>query len=121
MNATMSSYRPLTDWERGVILRLLMERPFAGRDELLAQVDTVAARLIDEDGSIGLRCSCDVKAAVTERIPVEGEAPDRDGMTIHYLLHVVDGTMNELEVYKDDSSRVMRHAEPEDLKVMNAG
>ena len=55
------------------------------------------------------------------RIPVEGEAPDRDGMMIHYLLHVVDGRMNELEVYKDDSLRVLRHAEPEDLKVLNAG
>ena len=55
------------------------------------------------------------------RIPVEAEAQDRDGTMIHYLLHVVDGWMNELEVYKDDSSRVLRQAEPEDLKVMNAG
>jgi len=119
MNA-LSSYRPLTEWERGVILRLLSECPFAGRDELLAQVDAVAARPIDEDGSIGLQCSCDVKAAVTARIPVEAEAQDRDGMTIHYLLHVLDGTMSELEVYKDDSSRVVGHPQPEDLKVMNA-
>jgi len=103
-----------------VILRLLMERPFTGRDELLAQVDSVAARTIDEDGSVSLQCSCDVKAAVTARIPVEARATDCDGMTIHYLLHVADGSMNELEVYKDDSSKVVRHAEPEDLKVMHA-
>ena len=120
MNEAMSFYRPLTEWERRLILRLLMERPFVGRDELLAQVDAVAARPIDEDGSLSLQCSCGVKAAVAARIPVEGEATDSDGMTIHYLLHVVDGSMNELEVYKDDSSRVVRHAEPEDLKVMNA-
>jgi hypothetical protein len=31
------------------------------------------------------------------------------------------GMMNELEIYKDDSSRVLRQAEPEDLKVMITG
>lgn len=102
-------------------MRLLMERPFAGCEELLAQLDEVAAKPIDEDGSVSLQCSCPVKASVVARIPVEGEAQDRDGMKIHYLLHVVDGWMNELEVYKDDSSRVLRQAEPEDLKVLNAG
>jgi len=121
MSTASASYRPLTDWERRVILRLLMERPFAGREELLAQLDEVAAKPIDEDGSVSLQCSCPVKASVVARIPVEGEAQDRDGMKIHYLLHVVDGWMNELEVYKDDSSRVLRQAEPEDLKVLNAG
>ena len=40
------SYRPLTDWERRVILRLLTERPFAGREELLAQLNEAAARSI---------------------------------------------------------------------------
>jgi len=42
-------------------------------------------------------------------------------VVIHYLLHVVDGTMNELEVYKDDSSGVLRQAEPEEVMVINAG
>ena len=42
-------------------------------------------------------------------------------MVIHYLLHVVDGTMSELEVYKDDSSRVLRQVDPEEVTVMNAG
>lgn len=117
----MTSYRALSDWERRVILRLLMERPFAGREELLTQLDEAVARSIDDDGSVSLKCSGTVKAAVITRIPVEGEAPDRDGMMIHYLLHVVDGKMSELEVYKDDSSSVLRHIEPEDLRVMSAG
>jgi hypothetical protein len=117
----MASYRPLTDWERRLILRLLLESPFAGRDALLAQLDEVVARSIDEDGSVSLKYPGALRASVMTRIPVEGEAADRDGMMIHYLLHVVDGRMNELEVYKDDSSRVLRHAEPEELKVMNAG
>ena len=104
-----------------MILRLLTERPFPGREELLGQLDEVVAKPIDEDGSVSLQCSRPVKASVIARIPVEGEAQDRDGMMIHYLLHVVDGRMNELEVYKDDSSRVLRHAAPEDVTVMCAG
>jgi len=121
MNESMACYRPLSDWERRIILRLLLAAPFAGRDDLLSQVEKATARSIDEDGSISLKCSLTQKACVTTRIPVEGEARDTDGMTIHYLLHVVNGAIDELEVYKDDSSRVLRQAEPEDVTVMNAG
>lgn len=121
MTESMTSYRPLNDWERRMILRLLLAAPFAGRDNLLSQVEKLTARSIDEDGSISLKCQFAQKAQVKTRVPVEGEAHDTDGMVIHYLLHVVDGEINELEVYKDDSSRVLRQAEPEDVTVMNAG
>jgi hypothetical protein len=117
----MTSYRSLGDWERRIILRLLSAAPFPGRDELIAQVENASALPIDEDGSVSLRPSIAQKAVVTTRIPVEGEAQDADGVSIHYLLHVVDGVINELEVYKDDSSRVRRQAQPEELTVMNAG
>lgn len=120
MNESMTPYRPLSDWERRVILRLLLAAPFAGRDELVSQVDKATARTVDEDGSIGLQCSLTAKACVMTRIPVEGEAQDTDGTTIHYLLHVVDGTLSELEVYKDDSSRVLRQVDPEEVTVLNA-
>lgn len=120
MNEAMASYRLLNDWERQIILRLLSGSLFPGRDDLLAQVEQASACPIDEDGSISLKPSIALKAAVTTRIPVEGEAQDADGMTIHYLLHVVDGQMNELEVYKDDSSRVLRRPVPEEVTVMNA-
>jgi hypothetical protein len=113
------TFRPLSDWERRVIVRLLSAAPFPGREELLAQVEKASALTIDEDGSISVRPAIEGKAAVTTRIPVEAEAQDADGVTIHYLLHVVDGQINELEVYKDDSSRVRRQAQPEELTVMN--
>jgi len=120
MNEARASYRPLGDWERRIIVRLLSAAPFPGRDDILSQVETARAMTIDEDGSVSLRPSIARKAGVTTRIPVEGEAKDADGVMIHYLLHVVDGAINELEVYKDDSSRVSRQAQPEDLTVMSA-
>lgn len=121
MNETITSYRPLGDWERRIIVRLLSAAPFPGRDDLLAQVEKANARPLDEDGSVSLKPAIIRKATVTRRIPVEGEAQDTDGVIIHYLLHVVQGEINELEVYKDDSSRVRRQAKPEDVTVMNAG
>jgi hypothetical protein len=120
MSEKSTSYRPLSDWERRIILRLLLAEAFAGRDDLLLQLEQASAQTIDEDGSISLKCPRAPKASVNARIPVEGEARDTDGMVIHYLLHVVDGTMNELEVYKDDSSKILRQAEPENLTVMHA-
>lgn len=121
MSKPKDIYRPLTEWERRIILRLLQESPFTGRDALLDQLEHVVGHPIDVDGSLSLKCSSVLKAVVKTRIPVEGEAPDIDGVIIHYLLHVVDGKMDELEVYKDDSSKILRHAEPEKLKVTNAG
>ena len=116
----MNSQRPLTDWERRLILRLL-EPAFPGRDVLINQLESTLVRLIDENGSLELQCESMSKASVEKRVPTEGEAMDRDGLTIHYLLHVVDGKLQELEVYKDDSSKVLRHAGPEDVEVMILG
>lgn len=121
MSEPKDLYRPLTEWEQRIILRLLQESPFTGRDALLAQLGHVVGQPIDEDGSLSLKCSSSLKAVVKTRVPVEGEAPDIDGVVIHYLLHVVDGKMNELEVYKDDSSKILRQGKPEELKVINAG
>jgi hypothetical protein len=36
-------------------------------------------------------------------VPVEADLEDDDGVTIH-VLHVLDGYLNELEVYREDSS-----------------
>jgi len=105
----------------------LLSSPFPGRDALLAQVENAIAcplhedgTPLDENGSLYLKSLSPVKALVRTRVPTEGEAPDIDGVIIHYLLHVVDGRIDQLEIFKEDLSKVLRQAEPEDLKVMNA-
>jgi len=128
MGAMKGSYRPLTDWERRLIQRLLAS-PFPGRDALLLQLDHGVASSIEEDGtrldengSLYLETSSTVNACVRARVPTEAKAPDIDGVMIHYLLFVDDdGRMEQLEVFKEDSSEVLRHAEPEELEVMVAG
>jgi hypothetical protein len=108
------SYRPLKTNERELLEKLL-EPDFPGRDELLGQISSVTAKEIDEDGGLALQCAPSRPAPVKCRVPTEGECVDADGVAIHVLLHVVDGTMSELEIFKDDSSRVQNPPVARDL------
>jgi hypothetical protein len=38
-------------------------------------------------------------------------------VTIHVLLHVVEGQAKELEFYKDDSSKLLRRPNPSRLRL----
>ena len=109
-----SSFRPLTTYERAVLEKLL-EPDFPGRDELRRQMSSVVAKELFDDGTLMLNCGPTSPAPVKCRVPTEGECPDVDGVTIHVLLHVVDGAMAELEIFKDDSSKIRKPPSPHDL------
>ena len=113
-------FRELTSAERKVIERLLQER-FDGRDELLRQLDSAQARAIDANGSLSFRVGGPTTAKVRTRVPVEGEAPDVDGISVHVLLHVVGGRMTELELYREDLRPVVQFPAASKLTVMCAG
>lgn len=120
MSNTTDTHRPLERWERQLLLRLLGPS-FPGRDELRNQVGSLRCSPIDQNGSLDLLPSSALLARVEKRVPTEGEAVDVDGVTIHYLLHVRDGKLKELEIYKDDSSRVQKHPEVEGVEVLVLG
>jgi hypothetical protein len=67
---------------------------------------TLVTRL-DEDGSLRLDPGDTIPAAVKRRIPVEASYPDADGVIVHVLLHIIEGRLDELEVYREDSGRVL--------------
>ncbi|MDP3541865.1 MAG: hypothetical protein Q8T11_05285 [Elusimicrobiota bacterium] len=46
------------------------------------------------------------EAAVLQRVPVEAESKDADGMGLHFLLHVVGGFLRELEIFREDSEPI---------------
>jgi uncharacterized protein DUF6984 len=105
-----SVYRPLTPEEHAIFRRLL-DRQFAGRDQLMQQLEGLLVRQIDAEGSLELNVSAPVRAEVKERVPTEAFYKDADpesegGPRVHVLLHVVDGRMVELEIYKDDGSTI---------------
>ncbi|BAS26360.1 DUF6984 family protein [Limnochorda pilosa] len=114
--------RELTHEEEQILQRLLTAVEFPGRPTLLEQA--ARARVSGECTcgcrSIELRVPDSVrKAEVKRRIPVEAEAEDQDHRTMHCLLHVVDGWIAELEIYRDDSKAIGRLPAPERLCVMS--
>jgi hypothetical protein len=100
------------------ILSKLLSATFPGKEEIAQQVAVARGRVIDADGSLELSVADAPRADVVERIPVEAEAEDIDGMTFHVLLHVVDGYINELEIYRNDSLPVQGPIRPEALRIL---
>lgn len=110
--------RALTNPEVTLLNRLL-ERDFPGRDEIAKQVNSARVEQIDSNGSLKFFVSSPTRVVTKFRIPVEGEFEDIDGTTIHVLLHVVNGIVDELEVYKDDSSAVRSMPDAKQLRIFN--
>jgi hypothetical protein len=109
-----SDFRTLNAVERALLEKLL-DCEFPGRDELHRQLGSVVAQRVDDDGTLALRVASGPSAAVKGRVPTEGKCPDVDGMIIHVLLHVLNGMMDELEIFKEDGSGIARPPTAADL------
>ena len=116
MTTNDQTFRDFTTYEQEIIDRLL-EKAFPGRDEIREQMKFCLVRTIDADKSLGFLVKSNVTAKVKRRIPVEAEFQDADGVVIHILLHVIDGKVNELEIYKEDGSPIIESPDPYKLKV----
>jgi len=104
--------RTLTDYESRLI-ELLLAQDFPGRDELklqLKDLEAIPAGDKDNYGSILLKPHESKRAAVETRVPVEGEYIDSDNVPVSVLLHVVDGYLHELEVFKADGSDILERS-----------
>ena len=100
-------FREPTQEERN-IFQLLLRESFPGKESLSQQLARCQVRTIDGEGSLEIKQLDAPAAQVVRRIPVEAYANDEDGVTIHALLHVVNGKATELEFYKDDSSKIRK-------------
>ena len=100
------------------ILAVLLAADFPGRDAVVAQIAAAKGRRIDDDGSLELSVVDAPPAAVERRIPVEAEIEDLDGVTVHLLLHVLDGFVSELEIFREDSGPVLGPLPPGALRVI---
>jgi hypothetical protein len=101
------------------LISALLAADFPGREALSEQLGSVAVRPLDENGSLELSTAAGApRAEVVRRVPVEAELEDRDGVTVHVLLHVVDGLLKELEVYREDSGPLQRRLEPDELRLV---
>jgi hypothetical protein len=107
----------MTEQERSYLNRLL-HADFPGREELIRQLAEARVRTIDENGSLEILVRGGPPAEVKRRIPVEGQFADADGVPIHILLHAPNGFASELEVYREDSSRVIAMPSADRLELL---
>lgn len=100
------------------LIRKLLAADFPGKTEVMKQLQSCRVRRIDSEGSLEIRPSAAAgPAVITKRIPVEANAPDDDGVDVNVLLHVVDGFVTELEIYKNDGTPIRRMPRADDLNV----
>ncbi len=103
--------------ERKIFDRLLKPE-FLGRDALREQLRDCLVKAIDQNGSLKILVRSDARAIGWYRIPVEGEFEDKDGVTAHVLLHVVEGKADELEVFKEDvTNKLLPEIDPSRLEL----
>jgi hypothetical protein len=98
---------------------VLLGAEFPGRDVLTAQLRSAMVVALDSNGSLRFDVRDGGQAEVVRRIPVEAETEDGDGVTIHLLLHVIDGLLNELEIYREDSKSLKRSIDSSSLRVLD--
>lgn len=87
---------------------------------MIAHLPHAQVRRIDANGSLAFRVVGPACVRIIERVPVEGEAPDVDGVPVHVLLHVVDGRLAELELYRNDLGTVVEFPTAAQLSVESA-
>ncbi len=99
----------------------LLEPHFPGAAELREQARRSTVRLQDYGGVVVFAFEAPVgvrPARVEQRIPVEGEAADSDGVIIHLLLHVIGGLLKEVEVFREDSEPIRRFPLSGELQIL---
>lgn len=101
-----SDWREPSSLEASLLARLLRAE-FPGSLSLRQQAKSALVRDLDENGSFGILATVGDDAVVRHRVPVEGEYTDRDGVAVHVLIHVVDGRLDELEIFRDDSEPIV--------------
>lgn len=124
-----SDFRPLSDLELRLLLRLT-DQKFAGRDDVLEQINGLEVRQIDKHGPLGcleFRVNSTVLLPIKVGPIVEGSYVDDESQAdkwsaprVHFLLHVANGRLSELEIYTDDGSEVARLPRLEEIELFSA-
>jgi hypothetical protein len=113
-------WRIPSEVECQLVDRLLSEE-FSGREEVVAQFAQARVRSIDAEGSLALEVPSEPLAEVQYRVPVSGIGLMEEGTAMEFLIHVVDGHFDELEVVdycRLDGDPVRPWPNPATLEVM---
>lgn len=108
-SATAEDLRALTHSEGALIARLLSEKLHWQRRAVSAALDDVGIN-VGREWRPAPRSLSWSACASAKTYPVEAELGDLDVVLVHVLLHVVDGRLDELEIYREDSGRLLKPA-----------
>jgi hypothetical protein len=100
--------RDLTYDERSILERLFAQLPDA-KEELKAQSKSAKVITLDEEGSLRFVIDSSIapSAEFADRVPVTALFDDADGVPVYILLHIHEGKLFELEIYKADGSKIL--------------
>jgi hypothetical protein len=110
----MGSYRALTDNEKAILRRLL--HPHVQHSEvLLRQIDTAQVEVLADDDSLVFQGAQPGSSGFS---PVaEAEYKDKDGVTVHLTVFASDVSLLEIDIHKQDGSRITEPLDPKRLDV----
>ena len=90
------------------LLEKLLDHDFQGRDALRIQLSSVTGRPTNEHGCLELRTDEAIEADTEIGSPTEGRCEDIDGGVIVVMLHVKNGKLRMLDIFKEDGSEILR-------------
>lgn len=116
------AWRPMSPLETGILQRMLQAN-FPYVEVLRKQLPGLEVREITGERSLELKPWNQVRALFKYKVPVEAAYSDTEPyeemgqVHVHILLHVNNGLMSELEIYKDDGTKIERLPEPSELHI----
>lgn len=101
--------RALFVWEQGLLSRLID----ANQKHLVpTHLEKLEIEEIDEFGSLRFR-PLQANESKQAKLPAEAAYVDVDGVEAHALVFACDGQLDEIQIYKDDGSRLTSPPKPE--------
>ncbi len=104
-------YRPLTDSEKAIVMKMLsVDLP--GVEILREQANHAMARVLDRYGSIAFKLGLVERTRFSDGPLISALQPDTDtvqryGPYVNIILFIKDGLIAELQIYKDDGSKIL--------------
>lgn len=100
-------------------IALMLNQSFEGRDIIKEQLEhgIVVSETFSPFISLRFRTTSKEKYPYSLRVPAEMIAYQDNGVPVEFLLHVVDGFIDELEIFSADGSII----KPEEISLDNIG
>lgn len=101
-------------------LNILLKEDFKGKEILINQINSAEVKKVYEDYFISIQfkpTNMKEKFRTKKRVPIEMLVQRKESLPLQFLLHVINDTVSELEIYAVDSSKVGESIEMEDIVV----